>query len=258
MRIVIVSRYPLADVPAWKRQVAGRLLETGHELGVLYSRAPVADHLQAAIGWIGIDAVRRALTRDPSAAAARSGGRRRSLASWARARGVPVLLHKRLDDPECSAALRALCPDLMLLAGADIVPASLLAIPAAGAINPHYGLLPSHRGMNVTEWSIYEDHPVGVTVHYVSPGIDTGDILLSERVAVEPGDTLSTLRRKHQDAAARLLPEAVERVRSGTAQRRPQAEAEGKQYYRMHPLLAERVERKLAAGGYRWMGEGAG
>ena len=55
---------------------------------------------------------------------------------------------------------------------------------AAGHNQPHYGLLPRYRGMNVTEWSIYYDDPVGVTVHAVDPGIDTGEILLQETLTV--------------------------------------------------------------------------
>ena len=249
MRVVLVSRYPLVDVPAWKRELAHRLLGSGIELGVLYSRAPVADHLVAAIAELGS---RGSVGYTGRGAAPGDGSptRRRSLASWARARDIPVMLHRRLTDPECADSLRRFDPELLLLTGADIVPESLLDIPPRGTLNPHYGLLPAYRGMNVTEWSIYHDDPVGVTVHYVSRGIDTGDIALQQHVEVVAGDTLATLRRKHQDLAARLLGEAVERIGSGTLERRPQVEAEGRQYYRMHPLLRHRVERRLAEGAY--------
>lgn len=257
MRIVLVSRYPRADFPSWKRDLAARLLEMEVELGVLYSRAPLTDHLRAAMGEVGLDVVRgyRGRRSSSPAAASRAVPERRSLAAWARRRGIPVMLHRGLGDPDCADALRAFRPDLVVLAGADIVPAALLGIPAAGSINPHYGLLPKYRGMNVTEWSIHHDDPVGVTIHDVSPGIDTGDILLQEAVRVEAADTLPTLRRKHQDAAARLLVDAVARIRSGTIERRGQADDQGRQYYRMHPLLLERVERKLRDGSYRWIGE---
>ena len=75
------------------------------------------------------------------------------------------------------ARLREIAPDAILLAGADIVPPAVLEIPKLGTINGHYGLLPRYRGMNVTEWSIYHDDPVGVSVHLVDSGIDTGPIV---------------------------------------------------------------------------------
>ena len=93
----------------------------------------------------------------------------------------------RLDEAKTIEWTRALAPDLLVLVGADIVPRPLLEIPRLGSLNPHYGLLPRYRGMNVTEWSIYHDDPVGVTVHAVDPGIDTGPIHLRRTIAVKPG-----------------------------------------------------------------------
>jgi methionyl-tRNA formyltransferase len=138
-----------------------------------------------------------------------------------------------------------------ILVGADLVPAPVLAVPRLGTINAHYGLLPAYRGMNVTEWSVLRGDPVGVTVHLVDAGVDTGDILLQEQIAIEPGETFASLRRKHQEVAARLLVAAALELRDGSARPRAQAPEEGRQYYRMHPLLRERVERKLASGAYR-------
>src|SRR5204862_2560657 len=103
------------------------------------------------------------------------------------------------------AGLRQLQPDLLILAGADIVPASVLAVPTAGTINAHYGLLPRYRGMNVAEWSVYNGDPAGVSIHVVDPGIDTGDILASEEIPLDPSETFQSLRAKQQALAARLL-----------------------------------------------------
>ena len=135
----------------------------------------------------------------------------------------------------------------MVLVGADLVPASMLAVPPLGTINPHYGLLPAYRGMNVTEWSVYRGDPVGVTIHLVDPGVDTGPILLREEIALDPGETLVSLRRRHQELAARLLVEAAVQLRDGTARPREQAIEEGRQYYRMHPSLRRVAEARLRA-----------
>jgi folate-dependent phosphoribosylglycinamide formyltransferase PurN len=258
VRVIFVSRYPRVDTVGWKRHLGERLLDLGVELSVVYSRAGLGDQLRAGLDEYGVGMVQRYMSlkaRPESGDDAEDAPR--SLRSWAVEHGLAVSKHQRLDDSDCLEAVRALKPDLLVLTGADIVPASLLQIPELGAINPHYGLLPHYRGMNVTEWSIWHDDPVGVTVHMVSTGIDTGATLLRECVRVERGDGLPALRAKQQELSVRLLHDAVVELRDGAASPIPQRHEDGRQYYRMHPRLLERVERRLAAGEYRWIGEDA-
>jgi methionyl-tRNA formyltransferase len=240
VRAVLVSRYPRVDTPEWKRRVADGLLAAGIEIAVLYSQATLIDQARAGLREEGVGVVRRYLTLRRGSRA--SEAPTQSLADWARERALPVEGSRRLEAEQ----LRRLGPDLVLLLGADIVPAPVLAVPRLGTINAHYGLLPAYRGMNVTEWSVLRGDPVGVTVHLVDPGVDTGDILLREEIALEPGETFATLRRKHQDVAARLLVSAALQLRDGTARRLPQAPEHGRQYYRMHPTLRRLAEARLA------------
>jgi folate-dependent phosphoribosylglycinamide formyltransferase PurN len=242
VKVVLVSRYPRVDVPAWKRELADGLLAEGFDLALLYSRSSIADQAAAGLREFGFDSVRKAVRLRGDAEA---GPPQQTLASWAEERGVPISTARRLGDGDCLAALRSMSPDLLVLAGSDLVPAAMLEIPRLGTINPHYGLLPGYRGMNVTEWSIWHGDPVGVTVHMVDPGVDTGAIVVQEEIAIEPGDTLETLRAKHQELATRLLLEAARQIASGTAQPIAQRPEDGRQYYRMHPLLRAAVERKL-------------
>ncbi len=156
--------------------------------------------------------------------------------------------HRRLSDPDALAAVRAWRPGLALLVGADIAPEALLTIPRVGTLNAHYGLLPGYRGMNVTEWAIYQDDPLGVTVHWVDRGIDTGAIAAREQITVQPGATLESLRR-HQEAAARPGrggPAVAERSMPSTPRRR------GRASVLPHASPAPNaVEAKLRTGTYR-------
>ena len=241
MRAVLVSRYPRVDTNAWKKRVAGDLVAAGFDVAVLYSRSALVDQALAGVREEGLGVLRRyaALRRpdDPTAASSQT------LAEWAAERGRTLAYCRRLAASV--ETLRILRPDLLVLLGSDIVPAALLDIPHRGTINPHYGLLPAFRGMNVTEWSIYCGAPVGVTVHLVDAGVDTGPILLREEIALAPGDTFATLRRKHQDVAARLLVRAAIDLRDGTARPLPQDPEEGRQYYRMHPALRRAATARL-------------
>jgi folate-dependent phosphoribosylglycinamide formyltransferase PurN len=243
MRVVLVSRFPRVDTRVWKRAVGAGLAGEGFELSVLYSRASLADQARAGVREEGLGAARRyfalrsdaAFDEEPSA----------TLAAWADERGIDVLRVRRLED--AAAALERRAPDLLVLLGADIVPPTLLAVPRVGVINAHYGLLPAFRGMNVTEWSVLSGAPVGVTVHFVDAGIDTGAILLREEIPIAPGETFATLRRKHQDVAARLLVRAACDIRDGRAAPQAQDPAAGRQYYRMHPAIRRAAETKLRA-----------
>lgn len=251
MRIALLSRYPRVDTAPWKLGLLSRLRESGHEIAVVYTRSALADQVRAGLQEFGLDALGRyRRARQAGGSDARNGPSDPSVVQWAARHDVPVFRHRAIGDPALLADLRSYSPDLLLLAGADIVPAAVLEVPAKGAINPHYGLLPRYRGMNVAEWSVFHGDPVGVTVHYVSPGIDTGDILEREAVEVAPGDTLQSIRVKQQDLSARLLLQAVERIDTGHVERVPQREEEGRQFYRMHPSLRERVEQSLESGRY--------
>lgn len=252
MRVVLVSRYPRVDTPAWKRVLAERLLERGIDVGVLYSRSSLADQASAGLREFGFGLVRKYLERSPGDGA-ESGGDP-TLDQWALGRELPRHHDRRLSAPDALAWVRWFAPDLLVLVGADIVPSALLELPRLGTINPHYGLLPRYRGMNVTEWSIYRDDPVGVSIHMVDPGIDTGDILLREALPVPGEATLASIRQQHQSTSAELLERAAVLLLEGATDRTPQRPEEGQQFYRMHPILRAQVERRLSDGSYRWLG----
>jgi folate-dependent phosphoribosylglycinamide formyltransferase PurN len=253
LRIAILTRYPRVDTGAWKRRLAESLLASGVELSVFYTRSALTDHLRAGMREFGLQVFPR--YRLARGVPAEPGANRvgETFADWAEQRGVPVTTYRRIGDPRLATDLRQHAFDLVILAGADIVPRELLDIPRIGTLNPHYGSLPGYRGMNVTEWAIYHDDPVSVSVHLVDAGIDTGDILLREPIFVEHGDTLQSIRAKQQLLAAEMICRAVSLLEAGTARPLPQRDFSGRQYYRMHPVLREQVEAKLRSGGYRWL-----
>ncbi|MEO1045421.1 MAG: formyltransferase family protein [Pseudomonadota bacterium] len=154
-----------------------------------------------------------------------------------------------LVSVESLDALRALEPDLFVHAGAGILRAPLLAIPRLGTINAHMGLLPRYRGMNVAEWSVLEGREVGCTVHLLDPGIDTGDIIATRNVGVSDCDSIAALRAKMDRAQLDFLGETVKQI-ADTGElppHHPQLEADGRQYFTMHPDLKAVLDKRLAA-----------
>lgn len=138
-------------------------------------------------------------------------------------------------------------PDLIVYTGGGILRRRLIEIPTLGVINAHSGLLPKYRGMNVTEWALLNGDNIGITVHFIDPGIDTGRILFTRLIQIGIEDTsIDMLRHRIACATVDTLVEAVEMVASGNAEPINQDAADGKQYFVMHEKLLEVAERKFA------------
>ncbi len=102
----------------------------------------------------------------------------------------------------------AIAPDLIVSYNhRHIVTPDVLAIPRLGAVNLHPSYLPYNRGAHPLFWAVAEGTPLGVTVHRMDAGLDTGAILGQELVEMrsnemcKPGDTLNSL---HERAHLRL------------------------------------------------------
>lgn len=159
--------------------------------------------------------------------------------------GGKFIVVRELNGEEGCAALRSLQTDLTILAGTPIIRAPVLAVPRIGTLNAHQGALPRFRGMNVIEWAIFEECPPTISVHFVDPGVDTGDIVAEEPVPLRSGDTLKSVRERAGARQVDLLADTAAAVLAGQFSRRSQRADEGRQYFTMHPRLRAIAERRL-------------
>jgi phosphoribosylglycinamide formyltransferase-1 len=84
------------------------------------------------------------------------------------------------------------------------------------AMNVHPSLLPAFPGMRAVEEALAAGvEETGVTVHYLDEGVDTGPVVMQERIPVRPGETVETLRARIHEVEHRLLPEAARRFLAG-------------------------------------------
>lgn len=95
---------------------------------------------------------------------------------------------------------------------------------------------------------------VGLTVHFMDRGVDTGDILLVRPVPPQRGDTFRSIRKRLEGLMPQLMLEALRGLRDGALHRQPQAKSQGQQYFVMHP----RIERFAASRLAGCVGEGTG
>jgi methionyl-tRNA formyltransferase len=108
-----------------------------------------------------------------------------------------------------------------------ILRADILDLFPAGVINLHPGYLPYNRGAFTNVWSIVDGSPAGATLHYIDPGVDTGDLIAQSRVEVLPTDTGGSLYDDLEKACLDLFEEAWPKIAAGNAQRIPQIKDEG-------------------------------
>ena len=109
--------------------------------------------------------------------------------------------------------LKASGAEFIVLAGYfRVVKEPLLEAFPRRIINIHPSLLPAFPGLEAWRQAIDADvSTTGCTVHFVDPGIDTGEVIARSEVSVLPGDTPETLHARIQEAEHRLYPEVIKR-----------------------------------------------
>jgi methionyl-tRNA formyltransferase len=138
--------------------------------------------------------------------------------------GLPVLQPEKMKDLAFLEALRSWQADLIAVAAyGRILPPMILQMPPKGCINVHASLLPKYRGAGPIQWAIINgEHETGITTMLMDEGMDTGAILLQERMVIEPDDTAGTLSERLAQLGGTLLIETLRRLKAGTVTPRPQ------------------------------------
>lgn len=101
--------------------------------------------------------------------------------------------------------------------------------------------------MGTVEWSVLNDRLITVAIQRMSPGVDTGDVVLQAPVALRPDDTFTTIRERCYFWTKVLLAIAARAVLKGSIALQPQRVEDGTQYYRLHPDVAALAARRLSA-----------
>jgi len=128
----------------------------------------------------------------------------------------------------------------IVLAQSGIIRKSILKLGKC-VLNCHPGKLPEFRGVDVVRWELLQRQPLGVTLHVVDAGIDTGYVLEEKIVPVQAGDTPESIAARSIDISMEmLLDSAIAPIES--FQPRPQSPGEGKQYYLMPFAVAQKLE----------------
>jgi len=136
---------------------------------------------------------------------------------------IPMLQPEILKDEQFLVQLKAFQADLFVVVGFRILPEIVFSMPPKGTINLHASLLPAYRGAAPINWAIINgEKETGVTIFFIEKNVDTGNLILQEKVTIAPDDNAGILHDKLMNVGAELLLEAVDSIETGDFIRSPQ------------------------------------
>lgn len=137
--------------------------------------------------------------------------------------GLPVLQPEKLRDPAFLAELDRIAPTLQVVVAFRMLPEVVWGRPPLGTVNLHASLLPQYRGAAPINWAIINgERETGVTTFLLTHEIDTGDLLLQERVPIGPDTTAGELHDQLMHIGAALMVRTVQGLHDGTLTGVPQ------------------------------------
>jgi methionyl-tRNA formyltransferase len=177
-------------------------------------------------------------------------------------RGIPVMQPSGIRTPAFFDEIAKLAPDIIIVvAYGRIIPPALLKFPPLGCVNVHASLLPEYRGAAPIQWALINGNKkTGITTMLMDAGLDTGDILLREEVAIHEEDNAYTLSRRLSQVGASLLIRTLNGIenkiiipipQSGEASYAPPLKKENG---KINWLLSARAISNLIRGTFPWPG----
>lgn len=125
---------------------------------------------------------------------------------FALAHNLPVLQPEKLKSPEFFEALKQWQPDLQVVVAFRMLPEQIWSFPSMGTLNVHGSLLPQYRGAAPINWAIINgEKETGITTFQLQHAIDTGAILLQDRIPIAPNNTAGEIHDTMMEVGAQLL-----------------------------------------------------
>jgi methionyl-tRNA formyltransferase len=145
---------------------------------------------------------------------------------YALEKGLTLLQPEKLKDPVFLEELKALNADLQIVVAFRMLPEVVWNMPRFGTFNLHASLLPQYRGAAPINWAVINgDSETGVTTFFLTHEIDTGNIILQEKVAIGESETAGDIHDKLMVTGSRLVQKTVNMIIDENVSSMPQPEA---------------------------------
>lgn len=156
-------------------------------------------------------------------------------------KNIPVFQPLKVrKNTEFIEKIKELKPDVIcVVAYGKILPKEILDIPQFGCINVHGSLLPKYRGAAPIQWAVINgDKETGITTMYMDVGMDTGDMILKEKVSIGENETTGELWNRLSKIGGELLVKTLKLIEKGNAPRTKQGED-----YTIAPMLDKEMSK---------------
>lgn len=140
---------------------------------------------------------------------------------------IPVFQPEKIKSGELLPILEELKPDIIaVVAYGKILPKYVLDFPKFGCVNLHASLLPKLRGAAPVQWAVINgEKETGVTTMLMDEGLDTGDMLLSEKAEIGEYETSDELFCRIAEIGGRLLLKTIENIENIVPKKQPEGES---------------------------------
>jgi methionyl-tRNA formyltransferase len=142
---------------------------------------------------------------------------------YALEQGLPILQPEKLKDEAFLTALRGFHADLQIVVAFRMLPEIVWSMPPQGTFNLHASLLPEYRGAAPIHWAVMNgETETGVTTFFLKQEIDTGDLLLQERIPIGPDECTGSVHDRLMELGAQVVCRTVDVILDGTMKSFPQ------------------------------------
>lgn len=136
---------------------------------------------------------------------------------YAMQQNLPILQPEKLKDAGFIAELESLKADLQIVVAFRMLPEIVWRMPHLGTFNLHGSLLPQYRGAAPLNWAIINgEKETGVTTFLLSHEIDTGKIMLQEKIEIGDNDTVGIIHDRLMEIGAKLVLKTVDSLAAGS------------------------------------------
>lgn len=143
---------------------------------------------------------------------------------YAEEKNLNILQPEKLKDPMFLDKFRRLQADLQVVVAFRMLPENVWNMPPMGTVNLHGSLLPQYRGAAPIKWAIINgEKSTGVTTFKLKHEIDTGDILLSQKIDIGDNEDAGELHDRMKEIGAELLLKTLNGLADGSLKEIPQS-----------------------------------